>query len=141
MNYVQLTHICTNIKNIVIVIKFQNDKSQLIQYARPDVSGPKLCEFDVFAVDEHEKLDRMLLNSLGVLGEVKKIRYLFWFEQTKIHLDKVNGLGSFLEFEVRLRPEQTIEDGTQIATQLMKHFQIEESDLITGAYMDELLSK
>ena len=113
----------------------------LIQYARPDQSGPKLSEFDVLDVAEPDKLDRMLSNSLGVVGEVKKSRYLFLNEQTRIHLDKVDGLGSFLEFEVCLRPDQTIEDGTQIANDLMKLFEISEADLMTGAYMDELLQK
>ena len=113
----------------------------LIQYARPDQSGPKLSEFDVLDVAEPDKLDRMLSNSLGVVGEVKKSRYLFLNEQTRIHLDKVDGLGSFLEFEVCLRPDQTIEDGTQIANDLMKQFEISDADLMTGAYMDELLQK
>lgn len=113
----------------------------LVQYARPDVSGPKLSEFDVLDVAEPEKLDRMLTNGLGVLGEVKKTRYLFLHEQTRIHLDKVESLGTFLEFEVCLRPEQTIEDGTKIANDLMKKFEIKDSDLLTGAYMDELLQK
>lgn len=123
------------------MIHFQDGTAMLVQYARPDVSGPKLSEFDVLDVVEPEKLDRMLTNSLGVIGEVKKTRYLFLHEQTRIHLDKVDGLGTFLEFEVCLKPEQTIEDGTKIANDLMKLFEINESDLMTGAYMDELLQK
>lgn len=113
----------------------------LVQYARPDISGPKLSEFDVLDVTEPEKLDRMLTASLGIIGEVKKQRYLFLYEQTRIHLDKVEGLGTFLEFEVCLRPEQTIEEGTKIANDLMELFEIKEADLMTGAYMDELLQK
>lgn len=113
----------------------------LIQYARPDVSGPKLSEFDVLNIDEPDKLDRMLTNGLGVVGEVKKVRYLFLHEQTRIHLDKVDGLGTFLEFEVCLKPAQTIEDGTEIANKLIKQFEIDETDLMTGAYMDELSQK
>lgn len=113
----------------------------LVQYDRPDISGPKLSEFDVLDVTEPEKLNRMLTNGLGVLGEVKKTRYLFLHEQTRIHLDKVEDLGTFLEFEVCLRPEQTIEDGTKITNNLIKLFEIEDSDLLTGAYMDELLQR
>lgn len=113
----------------------------LVQYARPDISGPKLSEFDVLEVTEPEKLDRMLSASLSVIGEVKKQRYLFMYEQTRIHLDKVEGLGTFLEFEVCLRPEQTVEDGTEVANKLMELFDIKETDLMTGAYMDELLQK
>lgn len=113
----------------------------LVQYARPDISGPKLSKFDVITVTEPEKLDRMLSASLGVIGEVKKQRHLFLYEQTRIHLDKVNDLGSFLEFEVCLHPEQTTADGTEIANKLMDVFGIKETDLMTGAYMDELLQK
>lgn len=49
----------------------------LVQYDRPDISGPKLSEFDVLDIAEPEKLDRMLTNSLGVLGEVKRIDSYF----------------------------------------------------------------
>lgn len=111
----------------------------LVQYARPDISGPKLSKFDVLTVTEPEKLDRMLSTSMGVIGEVKKQRHLFLYEQTRIHLDRVNGLGVFLEFEVCLRPDQTADDGTEIANKLMDQFEIKETDLMTGAYMDELL--
>lgn len=111
----------------------------LVQYDRPDISGPKLSEFDVLDIAEPVKLDRMLTNSLGVLGEVKKDRFLFLHKQTRIHLDKVENLGTFLEFEVCLQPKQTIDEGTAIANDLIKLFEIEETDLMTGAYMDELL--
>lgn len=113
----------------------------LVQYARPDISGPKLSKFDVLTVTEPEKLDRMLSTSVGVIGEVKKQRHLFLYEQTRIHLDKVDGLGTFLEFEVCLRPDQTADDGTEIANKLMDQFEIKETDLMTGAYMDEILQK
>lgn len=53
----------------------------LVQYARPDVSGPKLSQFDVLNVTEPEQLDRMLTASLGVLGQVKKERHLYLCEQ------------------------------------------------------------
>lgn len=113
----------------------------LVQYARPDTFGPKLSEFDVVDVAEPAKLDRMLAASLGTIGEVNKQRYLFLYEQTRIHLDKVDKLGTFLEFEVCLRPEQTIDDGKLIANELMEKFEIEEGDLLNGAYMDEILQQ
>lgn len=111
----------------------------LVQYDRQDIAGPKLSKFDVLEVAEPEKLDRMLRSSMGVTGEVKKMRHLFLHEQTRIHLDKVDGLGTFLEFEVCLHPEQSIDDGTEIANKLMGLFEIKETDLMTGAYMDELI--
>lgn len=113
----------------------------LVQYHRPDISGPKLSEFNVLEIAEPKLLLNMLESSLGILGEVKKTRFLFLHDQTRIHLDKVDGLGTFLEFEVCLRPDETVEHGTAIANKLMEIFQIKENDLLTQAYMDELLQK
>lgn len=111
----------------------------LVQYSRPDIAGPKLSEFSILDVNEPLKLNQMLESSLGILGEVKKRRFLFLHEQTRIHLDRVDGLGTFLEFEVCLKPEETIEHGTNIANKLRKIFEIDDGDLLTNAYMDEIL--
>lgn len=113
----------------------------LVQYSRPDVSGPKLSEYSLFETDEPNKLHNILAASIGILGEVKKDRWLFLYEQTRIHLDKVKNLGNFLEFEVVLRPEQSVEDGTDIANKMMALFEIKQEDLLTGAYLDELLKE
>lgn len=81
----------------------------------------------------------MLTDSMGVKGcRVKKTRFLFIFNQTRIHLDKVENLGNFLEFEVCLKPEQTLKEGQEIAENLMKTFQLRNEDLMSGAYLDEL---
>jgi predicted adenylyl cyclase CyaB len=102
------------------------------------ISGPKLSSYEKTDVSDPEAMERVLANSIGVKGEVKKTRYLFIYEQTRIHLDNVDHLGYFLEFEVCLKPEETIEYGTEIAEQLMKVFEIKSENLITGAYMDKL---
>lgn len=113
----------------------------LVQYNRPDVKGPKLSEFNILETDDPKMLHKILEQSVGVLGEVKKQRWLFMHEQTRIHLDKVDNLGTFLEFEVCLRPEQTVDDGKIIADKLMEVFLIRPDDLMAGAYLDELLPK
>jgi len=71
---------------------------------------------------------------------LKKERWLFMHNTTRIHLDKVEGLGNYLEFEVGLKPEQTLEEGQEIAENLMKIFELERKNLVVGAYMDKLLS-
>ncbi|KAG4067317.1 hypothetical protein HA402_000308 [Bradysia odoriphaga] len=117
----------------------ENTKSQLIQYQRPDVEGPKLSQFTILQTDEPEKLCQMLTACIGIKGEVVKTRHLFIYNQTRIHLDDVKNLGTFLEFEVCLQPEQTIEYGTEIANEMMKIFDIRKDDMIQGAYLDELI--
>lgn len=124
---------------VIFVNLPQKGNAQLVQYSRPDVTGPKLSQFNVLETEQPQLLHKILETSIGVLGEVKKERFLFLHEQTRIHLDKVEGLGQFLEFEVCLRPEDTVEDGQLIADKMMKIFEIEKEDLLAGAYLDELL--
>lgn len=91
-------------------------------------------------VPDAKMLQRILTNSLGVKGEVRKTRHLFLHQQTRIHLDRVEELGNFLEFEVCLRSEQTVEEGERIAQELRKVFEIEDGDLMEGAYLDSLVA-
>lgn len=45
-------------------------------------------------------LQAVLSEALGVQGVVKKERRLYMVGQTRVHLDRVEGLGDFLELEV-----------------------------------------
>lgn len=45
--------------------------------------------------------------ALGVKGLVKKKRMLWLYNQTRIHVDEVEGLGNFLELEVGLVVSQS----------------------------------
>jgi adenylate cyclase class IV len=82
----------------------------------------------------------MLTLTNGVKGVVDKTRHLFLYGQTRLHLDEVENLGHFLEFEVCLREDQTVDQGQEIAEDLMAKFGLDEKDLIVGAYMDKLLA-
>ncbi|XP_062348554.1 uncharacterized protein LOC134043836 [Cinclus cinclus] len=114
---------------------------ELIFYERPDNAGPKLSSFSITPTADPEGLQAVLALALGVLGTVQKERLLFLLGQTRLHLDRVQGLGDFLELEVVLRPEQSVEDGQRLARELLREFGIEERDLISGAYLDLLLAQ
>lgn len=44
-----------------------------------------------------------------------------------------------MELEVCLKPEQTLEQGQEIANQLMVKLEVSEQDLLSGAYLDQLI--
>ncbi|PAV88547.1 hypothetical protein WR25_21839 [Diploscapter pachys] len=113
---------------------------ELIWYARPDTAGPKLSDYNKvgFSEEQGQEMKKLLSNSMGVKGEVRKKRHLFIYEQTRIHVDEVEELGNFMELEVCLKPEETVEQGTRIAEFIRNELQIPESDLLTSAYMDML---
>jgi len=74
----------------------------------------------------------------GQAGRVRKHRTLFLAGRTRIHLDKVEGLGDFLELEVVLEEGESAEKGVQEAHGLMAKLGIEPSQLIEDAYVDLL---
>jgi predicted adenylyl cyclase CyaB len=67
---------------------------------------------------------------------VEKVRSLYIVGQTRIHIDQVKGLGSFLEIEVVLKEQQSDAEGLHIAQTLAQEFGIMESHLIHVAYVD-----
>jgi predicted adenylyl cyclase CyaB len=116
------------------------DDGQLIYYERSDAAGPKRSDYLISVTQEPGTLKATLAAALGVRGVVRKERWLYWVGYTRIHLDQVDDLGSFLELEVVLQPDQSPEQGQAIAEKLMESLGIEGPDLIEGAYID-LLSR
>ncbi len=117
---------------------FGNDSAELIAYNRSDTSGPKLSSYTRTATSDPAGLRAALTQALPVIGRVRKSRQLFLIGQTRVHLDRVDGLGDFVELEVVLRDDQTLEQGHAIANDLMRTLNIAPGDLIDRAYLDLL---
>jgi predicted adenylyl cyclase CyaB len=65
---------------------------------------------------------------------------LFLVGRTRIHLDRVEGLGEFLEVEVVLREGESAEVGVKEAETLVLQLGIGRERLVAAAYMDLLQS-
>jgi predicted adenylyl cyclase CyaB len=115
-----------------------HERGELIYYEREDASGPRPSNYLVYATSNPNSLKAALSASLGVRGVVRKRRTLYHVGQTRIHLDEVEDLGTFLELEVVLGPDQIQEEGARIAAELMAQLGISSSDLIEVAYIDLL---
>ena len=119
---------------------FSINSAELIYYEREDGPGPKESRYSLSRTSEPESLKAVLQMSLGVRGVVRKTRTLYLVGQTRIHLDEVEGLGSFAELEVVLQPNQSHADGVRIARELMAKLEIQDSELVDQAYIDLLLT-
>jgi adenylate cyclase len=115
-----------------------DDKAELIHYSRADAGGPRECQYAIVPVAEPAALRRVLADALGVAGTVRKTRTLYMAGRTRIHLDKVEGLGSFVEIEVVLGDGEPVADGEAEAHRLMEALDIREQDLVPVAYVDLL---
>ena len=115
---------------------FENGSGELIQYDRNDSPGPKESRYVFFRTQEPESLKTVLTKALGIRAVVRKKRTIYFCQQTRIHLDQVDGLGAFIELEVVLDTGQDIQYGTAVAQDLMSKLGIEKDDLVASAYMD-----
>src|SRR5258708_11070756 len=99
-------------------------RAQLIFYARPDQEGPKRSDYHLFETHDPQNLLSTLGLALGVRGIVRKTRYLYLVDQTRVHLDEVEGLGHFMELEVVMRADQPDVQGQAIATALIAQLRV-----------------
>jgi predicted adenylyl cyclase CyaB len=117
---------------------FEPDRCELIQYTRADDSTAKTSTYDIVRSDDPASFSRILESALPIRGVVTKRRHLYLIGPTRLHLDEVEGLGTFMELEVVLSEGQTTEHGATIAEDLMMKLGIQTEDLISGAYIDLL---
>ena len=117
---------------------FGDGSGELIHYHRADAQGPKLSDYVLAPVPEPESLREALTRACGLLGRVRKERILVLAGPTRIHLDRVEGLGDFLELEVVLADGQAEAEGTAIAQDLLARLGVQPEQLLRGAYLDLL---
>lgn len=118
--------------------EFGDGRAELIAYEREDGTGPTRSSFVRVPCADPTSLHEALSRSVGIRGVVEKRREVIHLGQTRLHLDDVVGLGSFLELEVVLREHQPPEEGEAIALELMAVFGIASESLIDVAYIDLL---
>jgi predicted adenylyl cyclase CyaB len=117
---------------------FSPDEGELIFYRRANEQGPKESFYLRSPTSAPETLRESLSLAYGQAGRVKKHRTLFLVGRTRVHLDRVAGLGHFIELEVVLEDGEPTEVGVKEAQELMIKLGVESSCLIEHAYVDLL---
>src|SRR3954453_7799016 len=73
--------------------------AELIAYERPDAARARESRYRIVPVTDPAALREALDAGLGTVVVVDKRRRLFLWEGVRIHLDRVDGLGDFVELE------------------------------------------
>jgi predicted adenylyl cyclase CyaB len=120
---------------------FSETSGELIFYRRPNQTGPKESFYVISQTASPGTLRDALTLAYGATGRVRKHRTLFMVGRTRVHLDRVEGLGDFLELEVVLSEGESIESGVKVAHELLGKLGISSPQLIEGAYVDLLRPK
>ena len=124
-----------------------NIENALIHYNRANQSGPKQSDVTLLkSPNETATLKKILTDSVGILAVVDKKREIYFIENVKFHLDKVVGLGNFVEIEAINSENVDNTEGVLSPEVLHKQcrfymglFDIQESDLLTNSYSDMVM--
>ncbi|HEU4974434.1 MAG TPA: class IV adenylate cyclase [Baekduia sp.] len=79
-------------------------RAELIAYQRADAAVARRSAYHRAPVDDPEATSAALGAALGVTGVVAKRRRLLLWEGVRIHLDEVDGLGTWVELEAVAAP-------------------------------------
>jgi predicted adenylyl cyclase CyaB len=115
---------------------FSASDGQLIYYRRPNQTGPKESFFVISPTTAPDSLREVLSLAYGRAGRVRKRRILYLVGRTRVHLDRVEDLGDFLELEVVLAESEQSDQGVEEAHNLMAALGLDPAQLIEGAYVD-----
>ena len=109
---------------------------ELIYYRRNNHPSPRESFYLRLPTEAPETLRSLLTQALGQVGRIEKLRTLFLRGRTRIHLDRVAGLGQFLELEVVLADHESPAEGIGEANELLTLLGLDSSQLIEGSYLD-----
>lgn len=112
---------------------------EYIFYDRSDDSRPRLSSFMIYT--QAEAQTRFGSHPLPVWITVLKTRELFMYENVRIHLDTVEDLGTFLEFEALVSPSHHMSQCHSILNILKAKFAPALGEPLSSSYSDLLAQR
>jgi adenylate cyclase class 2 len=112
----------------------------LIQYHRPDAAHARESRYRIVAIDDPAALKEALDAALGTLVVVDKERRLLLWEGVRIHLDRVAGLGSFLELEGVAAEDADLARERERVARLSEALGLDGDRILSDSYSDRLLA-
>ena len=118
-------------------LRTQGDgNGELIYYRRDDEAGARESHYLCTPVSEPELLRTQLALAYGITARVRKERTLYRRGRTRIHHDRVEGLGEFIELEVVLADEESPATGVAEAQALLARLGLAGVELVARGYAD-----
>ncbi len=114
------------------------DQAELIFYKRPDDAAIRTSTYQLVPTHEPAKLKQALSLAYGMRVVVKKVRRVVLWHNVRIHLDRVQSLGEFLEFEAVTGNGVDLMRAGQQVQQLQSEFGIGPQQIFNGSYCDLL---
>jgi homotetrameric cytidine deaminase len=111
--------------------------ARLIAYVRPDDDAARTSAYRLAEVGDPAAVREALDDALGTLVVVDKRRHLLLYENVRIHIDEVQGLGSFVELEGVAAADSDLSAERELVARLRNELALGEP--VAGSYSDLLL--
>ncbi len=112
--------------------------AELITYHRPAQAHAKYSAYQIYRTEAAESLINTLKNLFPVEMVIRKTRTLFLWKEVRIHLDEVEGLGDYIEFEAVITNHAGRDQARTHLKQLQIAFDISVEDLCAVGYYELL---
>lgn len=120
-------------------VRNSSGEKSIIFYRRIEHGSERWSDFEVMKVENPEEWINFFDKFLIRLVVVDKHRTLYHFKNTRIHFDKVKGLGNFIELETK------VVNGMQKARkefqQMLELLKLNPEEQILNSYSDLILKK
>jgi adenylate cyclase class IV len=121
--------------------EMEGEPAELISYLRStEDPGPRTSDYDVLRHEDAERTRRLLARVLPEEIVVVKERELWRLDHTRIHLDRVEGLGEFLELETVVEGI-SLEEAEDEARRIVEVLGLDPSRFVPVPYRTLLLEK
>ena len=112
------------------------EPTEWIRYDRPNRPGARMSTFTLYS--EQQALERFGTEPLPIWLTVKKTRELYMLGATRIHLDVVEDLGTFLEFEALVSRSNPVAKAHESVARLREALGPVLGEPISASYSDML---
>jgi predicted adenylyl cyclase CyaB len=114
--------------------EINDSEAQLIYYERQENALDRWSNYGIYEVQDLKPLKDLLTKAYGVKVVVTKERDVYIHKNARIHIDKVEKLGEFIEFEVI--HESDTDKTTQLLEFLKAAFKPEIDKVFLQSYAD-----
>jgi hypothetical protein len=100
-----------------------------------------VSEYHCYEVTDPDQFMTVVVPGLCIETEIAKTRKLYMYgEHTRIHIDRVDKLGMFIEIEICIQNNSTMEECTNIMNELIQILSIRDEDRIATGYRELILT-
>lgn len=120
----------------LLKVRIEGNEKFLIFYLRDEKKKDRWSNYSILKLTE-EKYRKFLDKSYNEVIRVKKTRKLFIYKNTRIHLDRVDKLGEFLELETVVNQDDV--SAKMEFDEVVTHLNLDLSKQINDSYKNMLM--